>query len=187
MTRNELIELIRNSPPEGHKAIIKEYGKYVYTIVFNHLRNCGTKEDIEECVSDIFAEFLINFQNSEFYSGDLRASIGTLAKRRSINSYNQLSIKNKKRSELDVNTADSTDIAKAFEKKELQRTILDCIKQLGKPDSDIIILKYYYGLSAREIAKQLSMSAENVQKRSERAVRKLEKLLSDAGIRREQN
>lgn len=186
MTQNEIIMLNQKSPSECHKLLIKEYGKYVYIIVFNHLRNCGTKEDIEECVSDIFAELFINLE-SDFYSGDIKSSLGTLAKRRAVNYYHKLMNHNSEYTELTNHLADDMDIVSAFEKKERQHIMMQCIKQLGKPDSDIIILKYYYKMSAKEISKRLSIKSALVQKRAERAVKKLKKLLSDAGIKEEYN
>ena len=62
LTSNELREYLRRSPSDCHRALMKEYGRYVYAIVFNKLRNCGTEEDIEECVSDVFADLFIRFE-----------------------------------------------------------------------------------------------------------------------------
>ena len=55
MTSRELTALMEKSPVSCHKALVKEYGRYVYAIAYNKLRGCGTNEDIEECVSDVFA------------------------------------------------------------------------------------------------------------------------------------
>ena len=62
MTRRELAELMQKSSVDCHKALVKEYGRYVYAIVYNKLRCCGTNEDIEECVSDVFADVFMKYQ-----------------------------------------------------------------------------------------------------------------------------
>nr|WP_303838497.1 sigma factor-like helix-turn-helix DNA-binding protein [Ruminococcus flavefaciens] len=59
------------------------------------------------------------------------------------------------------------------------------MKELGDPDSTIIIQQYYYNRTAKEIAKSISMSAAAVQKRSSRAKQKLRILLTEAGINKE--
>ena len=55
MTDTQYALLYSVSPANAHTALFNEYFNYVYSIVFNKLRSCGTKEDIEECVSDVFA------------------------------------------------------------------------------------------------------------------------------------
>ena len=79
MTDMELIDLIKKSPHKGHSTLITEYSRYVYAIVYNKLRRCGSEEDIEECVSDIFADVFIAIDNGE--TDNLKALIGTISKR----------------------------------------------------------------------------------------------------------
>ena len=56
MTDQEFVEHMKRSPEECMKAVFDEYCNYVYIIAATKLRNCGTTEDIEECVSDVFTE-----------------------------------------------------------------------------------------------------------------------------------
>ncbi len=64
MTSRELTALMEKSPVSCHKALVKEYGRYVYAIAYNKLRGCGTSEDIEECVSDVFAALFMQCEVS---------------------------------------------------------------------------------------------------------------------------
>lgn len=91
MTASELKAALERSPAECHRALMQEYGRYVYTIVYNKLRSCGTNEDIEECVSDVFADLFISFEYSDDHVGDIKGYIGTLAKRTAIDYYRRLS------------------------------------------------------------------------------------------------
>ena len=59
------------------------------------------------------------------------------------------------------------------------------IKQLGEPDSTIIIQQYFYERTAKEIAESISMTAAAVQKRSSRARQRLKALFSEAGMSKE--
>ena len=56
------------------------------------------------------------------------------------------------------------------------------IKELGEPDTSIIIKQYYYNMTVAEIGKAISMTAAAVQKRSVRARQKLKKMLCEVGI-----
>ncbi len=44
---------------------MREYGKYVYAIVFNVLRSCGTQEDVEECFFDVFTNLFLKIESDE--------------------------------------------------------------------------------------------------------------------------
>jgi len=184
MINKENAALEGKSPPETAADLISEYGSYVYTIVFSRLRSCGTSEDIEECVSDVFIEAARDIGSSEFYSANLKAALGTLAKRRAINYYNRLTRHNSRFTVLEENADSGENILLSAEKRDIQRQILGAVESLGKPDSEILLLKYYYCMSAGDIAKRVSMSPRNVQKHAERALERLGKLLEERGIRR---
>ena len=56
MNGDEFIRIRKHSRSEAHQTLFDEYYNYVGTIVINHLRNVGTQEDIQECISDVFAK-----------------------------------------------------------------------------------------------------------------------------------
>ncbi|MBR1751707.1 MAG: sigma-70 family RNA polymerase sigma factor, partial [Ruminococcus sp.] len=84
MTSRELAAMMQESPADCHKALVKEYGRYVYAIVYNRLRGCGTSEDIEECVSDVFADIFMKCQFELSSENDIKGLIATIAQRKSI-------------------------------------------------------------------------------------------------------
>lgn len=182
MTGNELAAMIKGSPPKGHKAFFDEYSDYVYAIVYNRLRSCAAKEDIEECVSDIFVEVFLSFKNGTYFSGELKGYIGTIAKRKAIRYYHNISAKSKRTAQIDDEIKSDTDIENDFDKSDEQDIIMREILGLGKPDSSIILLKYYYDRSSIQIGKKLSMKPSAVRKRAERALLKLKKRLEKSGI-----
>ena len=38
----------KGTSDELYRELLNELGRYVYVVVFNKLRSCGTKEDVEE-------------------------------------------------------------------------------------------------------------------------------------------
>ena len=52
---------------EFARKIFDEYCNYVYIIVMNKIKECGTKEDAEECVSDVFAEIYYAEEDTQNY------------------------------------------------------------------------------------------------------------------------
>ncbi len=188
LTSNELREHLRRSPSDCHRALMKEYGRYVYAIVFNKLRNCGTEEDIEECVSDVFADLFIRFEYDDQYAGDLKPYIGTVAKNKAIDCYRRLSAKNSRMVYTDED--DMQELASDFsvddtvDDHELRHVLLSAIDSLGEPDSTILIQKFYYNRNSTEIAQAVSMTPTAVRTRCTRAMTKLRAMLTEIGITR---
>lgn len=71
--------MAREKHREAHKKIFTEYYRYVQTIVYNRLRSCGTAEDVEDCVSDVFAAVFIYCDNNVKYGGELKGIICGIA------------------------------------------------------------------------------------------------------------
>ena len=59
MTNEELQNAARESKEKAQRAIFDQYFSYVYTIIFSKLRSCASREDIEECVGDVFSDIYI--------------------------------------------------------------------------------------------------------------------------------
>ncbi len=184
MTETEIRRLLRTSSKQAHQALISEYGNYVYTVVWDKLRNCAAREDAEECVSDIFAEIFLHCNSDS--EGSLKGYIGTVARRMAINRFYQISGKAHRTVSLEEENipeipSDIT-LEQEYEKAELRQILLEKIHQLGEPDASIMIQKYYYLRNSGEIAKSLSISPANVRMRLTRAVRKLKIMLKEEDI-----
>ena len=186
MTNSEFEQLRSASPQRAHRVLFDEYCAYVYAIAASKLKVCGSREDIEECVSDIFAEVYRCCETIRSGDGELKPLIGTIAKRTAIDFYRRLSIRYGHTVSIEDDTVSQykadTDIEAESERSELRRLVLAEVEKLGEPDSRIIIQQYFHGSTVKEIAERLSMSEAAVQIRSTRARQKLKKALSISGI-----
>ena len=186
MTSRELAVMMQKSPVDCHKALVKEYGRYVYAIAYNKLRGCGTNEDIEECVSDVFADLFMKCEYDLSYENDIKYLIATIAKRKAIDYFRSLSARGSHIAENDED--DMRELASDFsvdehvDRSELRRVLLDKIDELGEPDSTILIQKFYYNRNSKEIAESVSMTATAVRQRCSRAMDKLRTKLAEVGI-----
>ena len=108
MTDKEYHILFNKSPREAQDTLFEEYFSYVYTIIFNKLRSCAAKEDIEECVSDVFADVFEYFDNNSERESSIKGFISTVAIRKAINMFHSLSRKNGRTVSLEESGADST-------------------------------------------------------------------------------
>lgn len=184
MTNSELKIQFQKSPQQCHRMIVDEYSNYVYTIVFSQLRNAAGREDIEDCVSNIFAEVFFSLsKNADSYS-DLKLLVGTIAKRTAIDAYRKL-IRDKNilsdEKELENIQSDQS-VAETAERSQRRQKLLDIVHELGEPDCTIIIYQYFFDRSISEIAQKFSMTVSAVRKRSERARKRLRSVLDDDSI-----
>lgn len=164
MTDNEYRKMYNNNPRDAQTALFDEYLSYVYAIVYNKLRSCGSREDIEECVGDVFSAVFISYDRSGSFNGDLKSLIGTIAKRSAIQMYRKLA-RHSDTIYIESEEAEMPDTERIEENAErsvMKNTLLKLINSLGEPDSDIIIQKYYYNMNSKEIAEKHSMSPASV-------------------------
>ena len=74
-----ILALLIDKPAEGIRILTAQYGGLVYSITWRRLQGCLRKEDIEECVSDIFFELYLQRQDrsverfaKDFFADDRR-------------------------------------------------------------------------------------------------------------------
>ena len=180
---------MKRSQREGHRALFDEYCNYVYAVVMNVLRNCGSREDVEECVSDVFVKIYRSYANGELRDGDLKGFVGAVAKHTSIDYMRKLMSHNKRNTSMDDENfpemASDSRLDADTEKKDRNRILMEMVNSLGESDSTIIVQQYFYERTAKEIANSIGMTAAAVQKRSVRAREKLKDMLMKMGIGKE--
>ncbi len=181
MSESEINDKLKHSSDDGHRALFDHYYNYVYAITLRILRGIVPMRDIEECVVDTFADVMLNYDPDK--GGSLKAYVGTIAKRNSINmlrrstrrSNNTISIDSDDFGEI----VSGTDVEQTAENMDVSEALSNAIKALGEPDSIIIIQKYFYDRKSSEIGRLVGLSPTAVRARISRAMKKLKKDLAD--------
>ncbi len=184
MTDNEILSLMREKPPEGQRALFDKYYSYVYSIVNRILSGNGSPDDAEECVIDVFASVMMKLVPDDDCS--LKSYIGTAARNTAISMSRSLVLKTGRNISADdenmAEIADDENIEANADRSETSEILLKKVSELGPPDSIIIIQKYYYDKSSKEIAKMVGLNSAAVRMRCGRAMKRLKKLLEADGI-----
>lgn len=186
MTDKELKAKMKLSPAKARREFFDEYCNYVYAIIINKLRNFCSREDIEECVGDVFIDFFKSFDSCNIRCEELKGLIGCIAKRRAIDTYRRVCKTYGKTVSIDDeefnDIVSEENVEKEAEQSERNALLLKKVHELGEPDSTIIIQQYYYNRTTLEIGEAISMTAAAVQKRSIRARKKLKSMLLEVGV-----
>ncbi|MBO4524472.1 sigma-70 family RNA polymerase sigma factor [Ruminococcus sp.] len=186
MTDKEMQHLLKAKPERGQRAFYDKYFNYVYTIVYSRLKGFASVEDIDECVGDVFAQCFLFFDKQEEISGNIKAFTASVARRKAVDTYRRVARHTSRSVALEENEefVSDEDIVASTEQSELRQLLYDTVEQLGEPDSTIIIQKYYYGRSSKEIAKIVDLSSDNVRTRCSRAIKRLKEMLYEVGFAR---
>ncbi len=171
MTDSELLEILKKDKNEGLGLLIDTYSALVYKIVSSVVLPVGTREDAEECVSDTFISFYKHIDDIDLTKGSIKGYLAVTGKRLGINMYYKLKAKND--NEHGFDEIPEMNVRYVGIKSEDKKFLLDSIEALGEPDCTIIKRRYLLGERANEIAEEIGMSPEAVQKRLERNIAKL--------------
>ncbi len=168
-----LLDLLLSKPHKGIERIMKEYTGFVYAIAKTRLIGVCTLEDVEELASDVFFYLYEQRENINLEKGSLKTWLAVITTRRAVDLYRKKTAQGKELP-LYEETLSSDDF---IEKQEDRAAVVAAIKELGEPDTEILLRKLYFGQTAREIAKIKDMSTSAVEKRISRSYVKLRELL----------
>jgi RNA polymerase sigma-70 factor (ECF subfamily) len=182
MTDEKLIDVLNTDSKIGLEQLMNDYIGLVYTIAYSKLHTVCTKEDIEELVSDIFFEFYRGINSLEASKGSVKGCLSVLAKRRSIDAFRKS--RNRKYILLDDESfsddiAGNENVEQNLLRNESNIELIKAINALGEPDSEIIIRKYYFEQSNKQIAEELKIKSNTVAKKASRGLNKLRYIIEE--------
>ena len=179
MHDEKIISLIANKDQLGIEQLEIKYKSFA---IKTALRLINSKEDAEECVNDA----LLNVWNSKHITEtkDLKTLIAFCVRRRVIDLIRHEKAKKRSQNaeiiltELDYVCAPQT-VESSYDNNELNLCIEKFVKALPRPDKDIFLMRYFYGMEITEIAKKQFMSRNAVDGRLFRCRKKLKIVLEE--------
>ena len=163
-----------DSPEEKDKfeRLYLQYRDLMFYIANKILQN---QQDAEDAVH---AAFVSVAENIEKFSSPTcpktKGYIVTITENKAIDLYRK-----KKRHPQTLLLEETAGLEVSYEGSH---AIARCFSLLPARDRDILMLRYRYGYTAREIAKMLGISEANANKRIQRAKEKLESLCKEEGL-----
>lgn len=181
MNDQKLIKLIKTNPSKGLSKAIELYGPLVKTIVVRII-GYENKQDVEECVSDVFVELWKSIYKFNSDKGLLKNYLISIARHVAINTFNRKLIKHEviplEEDDLELELDLTNEVSKIINKNIIKETL----ENLPQPDKDIFIRRYYLFESVKEIAASLNLSPKAVENKLYRGKEKLKATLINKGI-----
>lgn len=167
MTDTTISALLETDPQCAMEYMIKEYTGLLWGVAQLWLRE---PEDIKDCISETFSEFYIHHDRYDPSKGSLKGYLVVITKRIAMRQHAAL---------LQCGDVETCPLPEnPIERAEQREDLEEALRSLDSLDEQIIRLKYYGGMTAKEIAAQLNLPYETVKKRHQRSLRKMKKALT---------
>ena len=181
MDEQKLIELIHADNPEAFIHVMEAYNKLLWVIVGAILHNIGSKEDIEDCISDVYLNLWQNPKAYDPEKGSLKTFLAVVAKRRALDKYRKLTrIKIELLDEAIGSTDD--DLFEYVALQDLRAELYEAIRSLKEPDREILLRRYFFDEKPASIADKIQRPVKEVENRLYQSKQKLRKILKDREV-----
>ncbi len=156
------------------EELYKEYYKKVYGYVYLRVKDHAQAEDI---ASDVFAKIVEKIDTFDSAKACYSTWIYTITKNMVISHFRQHR-ESEDIEELQIadNSDSPLDFAILNERSEI---VTEALKQLSERDRDIIIARYYYDHSFKQIGEMMDMTEANARVTHGRVLKKLKELIGD--------
>lgn len=181
MDDQKLLRLLHKDPNAGMEKLIETYAGLVYAVVTRAIPDpCDFTSELEGCVADVFSEFYCNLDKYDPRLSSIKTYLCVIARNNAIDLLRR-NDKFKAHTPMDAEDivfqlTDSASAEEALLEKELRREVLQAVRDLGEPDSSILLRKFFYLQPSKQIADELGLTVSNVDTRTHRALHKLRKL-----------
>ena len=182
MQEQELLEALMHTPEAGLSALMNQYAGLVRAVVRRRLSaDVFCSADVEGCVADTFSEFYLELDRYASEKGSIRSYLCVIARNKALD---LLRRRYRERNLLPLDEALVRETAEdslecGLEEAEMRRAVLAAVKEFAEPDREILLRKFYLGESSREIAEKLTLTVSNVDTRTHRAVKMLQRKLKE--------
>lgn len=167
--QKEITDLFRSDPQAAMALVVEHYTGLIWSVVSQYLTN---PEDIKECVNDTLMDFYQNRGSFDAEKGKLSTFLATIARNKAVSQYRKNRIR-----EAEPLIDDIPAEADSFEQLIAEMDLERAIASLNPEEARVIRMKYYDGMSVREIADSLNLPYETIKKRQQRSLSKMKLIL----------
>ena len=174
----KIVKLLVKKDEEGLKALTEKYDKLLVYIATGILGN--NKEDVEECVNDTYLKVWNHIQEFDFDKASFKTYLSVIVRNTSINRLRKIirleaTAQKEELSDLAADYVDhKQNVEASMEQKENMQALSTIISNLKKKDRELVLRRYYYFQSSKEIAFHMGMTVNAVDSKLSR-LRKLMK------------
>ncbi len=176
-SENELISEIKKRNLNAYEFLIREYTKPVYYLTYNILNIGNSKEDIEECVADVFLEVWLKINKFDSERSNFKTWVLILTKYKAL-AYKRKLKKNYVENIDDYQIEETDTIEKHVIDRETQKKLIETINSFNKMDKELFIRRYFCDEKISDIMQSLGLSRSAIDNRLLRGRKIIKEVLS---------
>jgi len=178
MEDKALLEGLSRKDPLCFEALIERYSRYIAAVVAKVAGGRFNPYDVEEITSDVLVKQWTGGHKIQLRGDSLKPYLAITARNHTLNA-----LRKKQRVEEELENdyiASPSAEDQVFMRHESEK-INDMVQDMGEPDREIFIRRYFYLEKVRDIAKSLNMQEKAITARILRAREKLRIKLETKG------
>lgn len=163
-SQSALVEGIKTKDVFVYNYMISKYTKTIYCLAYNILSPSLNKQDIEECVSDVFLDAWIKIDEFDQEKGNFRTWLLVLTK------YKALTYRRRKTTKRVVDIEefeikDSYNLEQQFFLRQDQEKLIKVINSFNPIDKEIFFRRYFFNEKIGDLAKNFNLSRSAIDNR----------------------
>lgn len=160
----ELVRGIKNKDSAFYEYMIAKYARTVYCLAYNILSKSHSKEDIEECVADVFLDAWIKISEFDERKATFRTWLLILTK------YKALTYRRKKGYGTfinidDIELKDDSNLENMVLLRQDQEQVMEIINSFQETDRQIFIRRFFLGEKISDLASAFNLSRTAIDNR----------------------
>ena len=176
-----MIKKIRKKDTKGLDYIINTYSKKVYFLV-NKIIGLYGKEEVEECVSDVFFAVWNDIEQYDEKRGEFSSFIFMKTKYKAMDYKRKLDKKQLVVEELQEDISNTMTTEEVVLNKESNSEIIKIINNFKEPDKTYFHLRYFMYYKIEDIAEKYKTTRSSVENRLYRCRLKIKEVLEGGKI-----
>lgn len=160
----QIVQNIKNRDISTFEYLIEKYSKQMYYLAYNILHISCTKEDIEECVADVFAKVWLKIEEYNPDKGNFKTWLFMLTKYMALK-YKRSILKEQTINIDDLFIEDKENIEKKLILRQEQEKIISIIDNFNKIDKELFLRRYFYGESTDALMHSLNLTRPAIDNR----------------------
>ena len=177
----KMIKKIQKKDTKGLDYIINTYSKKVYFLV-NKIIGLYGKEEVEECVSDVFFSIWNDIEQYDEKRGKFSSFIFMKTKYKALDYKRKLDKKHLSIEILQDNISNTTTTEDIVIDKERNSEIIKIINNFKEPDKTYFYLRYFMYYKIDDIAEKYKATRASVENRLYRSRLKIKEVLEGGKI-----
>jgi RNA polymerase sigma-70 factor (ECF subfamily) len=179
LTDEQLIQCLARGDMDAFLDAISGFDRLLWSIAGGILKNVGAREDVEECVSDVYIALWRNPRGFDPGKGSLKTYLAVMARSRALDCLRRLARAPLAELRGDTPAPEGTP-DDALLSRELFGALRGALDALGEPEREILVRRYFFEEKPAEIALNLALPLKEVNNRLYQGKIKLRKSLEES-------